>query len=324
MDRQRRGRAPSCRAPARPAGRRHHRRRGGGHRLPAQHHDPLSVHLVHGGFGLSGARRVHHGPRDAPHRPARQIVHPADHGLRLQCPGHHGLPDDREPKQQADNHTHNPLHVMQCPNTDLPPARRDVLRRRRQSGDDRALCAGSRAGRRHGTPDAALHVPGGRNALRHGTAALPPADMEDDAHPHVGQMRAIPAQDGRHDPDRFDGRMVPELLPPQRRGRHDGPLRELLPRASGAKLCADFQSAGAELEGGRGTAVGCPGQGDRRQHARRALSRRRGGGKRPRCRHDGDRHGIGRKDRDREPAGRQHRHYRRGGRTDGDPHCGKH
>lgn len=170
---------------------------------------------------------------------------------------------------------------MQCPNTDLPPARRDVLRRRRQSGDDRALCAGSRAGRRHGTPDAALHVPGGRNALRHGTAALPPADMEDDAHPHVGQMRAIPAQDGRHDPDRFDGRMVPELLPPQRRGRHDGPLRELLPRASGAKLCADIQSAGTELEGGRGTAVGCPGQGDRRQHARRALSRRRGGGKLP-------------------------------------------
>ena len=168
-----------------------------------------------------------------------------------------------------------------------------------------------------------LHVPGGRNALRHGTAALPPADMEDDAHPHVGQMRAIPAQDGRHDPDRFDGRMVPELLPPQRRGRHGGPLRELLPRASGAKLCADFQSAGAELEGGRGTAVGCPGQGDRRQHARRALSRRREGGKRPRCRHDGDRHGIGRKDRDRKPAGRQHRHYRRGGRTDGDPHCGK-
>ena len=149
------------------------------------------------------------------------------------------------------------------------------------------------------------------------------ADMEDDAHPHVGQMRAIPAQDGRHDPDRFDGRMVPELLPPQRRGRHGGPLRELLPRASGAKLCADFQSAGAELEGGRGTAVGCPGQGDRRQHARRALFRRRGGGNRPRRRHDGDRHGIGRKDRDRKPAGRQHRHYRRGGRTDGDPHCGK-
>ena len=114
-------------------GRRHHRRRGGGHRLPAQHHDPLPVHLVHGGFGLSGARRVHHGSRDAPHRPARQIVHPADHGLRLQRPGHHGLPDDREPKQQADNHTHNPLHVMQCTNTYLPPARRDVLRRRRQS-----------------------------------------------------------------------------------------------------------------------------------------------------------------------------------------------
>ncbi len=61
---------------------------------------------------------------------------------------------------------------------------------------------------------------------------------------------------------------------------------------SGAKLCADFQSAGAELEGGRGTAVGCPGQGDRRQHARRALFRRRGGGNRPRRRHDGDRHGI--------------------------------
>lgn len=88
-------------------------------------------------------------------------------------------------------------------------------------------------------------------------------------------------EDGRHDPDRFDGRMVPELLPPQRRGRHGGPLRELLPRASRTELRAGIHSAGAELEGGRGTAVGCPGQGDRRQHARRALSRRRGGGKRP-------------------------------------------
>ena len=73
--------------------------------------------------------------------------------------------------------------------TDLPPARRDVLRRRRQSSNDGALCAGvvlavvtARLMRR-------FMFPVDETPVRHGTAALPPADMEDDAHPHGTNAR---------------------------------------------------------------------------------------------------------------------------------------
>ena len=121
MDRRRGGRAAARRAAPRPAGRRRHRRRGGRDRFPAQHYDPLPLHLVHGGFGLPGPRGVHHGPRDAPHRSAREIVHPADHGLRLQRARDHGLPDHRKPQQPPDNHTHYAVHVMRRANSDLPP-----------------------------------------------------------------------------------------------------------------------------------------------------------------------------------------------------------
>ena len=49
-------------------------------------------------------------------------------GIRLQRPGDHGLPDDRESKQSPDHHTHYPFHVMQRANSDLPVADGDVLR----------------------------------------------------------------------------------------------------------------------------------------------------------------------------------------------------
>ena len=274
LDRRRDRLHDARRTAARPAGGRHRGRRGRRDRLPAQHHDPLPVHLVHGGFGLLGPRGLHHGPRDAPHRPSRQIVHSAHHGLRLQRPGDHGLPDDRESQQSADHHTDYPFYVMQRANSDLPASGRHLLRRKRRTGDDRTLCAGRRAGCLHGAADAAVHVPGGRNAVRHGAAALPPADVENHAQAYVGQVRAISAQDGRHDSGRVGGRMVPELLPPHRRRKYARTLRKLLPRTSRTHLRAGVQSAGAELESGRGPVVGRPGQGDHRQYARRTLFRR--------------------------------------------------
>ncbi len=72
------------------ADRRRDRRRGKRDRLPAQYHHPLPVHLLHGGFRLSGPRSIHHGSRDAPHRTARQVVHSAGDGFRMQRAGHYG------------------------------------------------------------------------------------------------------------------------------------------------------------------------------------------------------------------------------------------
>ena len=304
MDRRRGGRAAARGAAPRPAGRRRYRRRGGRDRLPAQHYDPLPLHLVHGGFGLPGPRGVHHGPRDAPHRSAREIVHPADHGLRLQRARDHGLPDHRKPQQPPDNHTHYAVHVMQRANTDLPPVGGHVLRRRRRNGDAGPLRAGDRAGRRYGAADAAVPFPGGRDAVRDGAAALPPPDVENHAQPHVGQVCAVPQEDGRHDPDRFGHRVVFELLPPHGRRRRDrGALRKFLPRTARQGLRAGVQPLGIQLESRRVPAVGPPGQRDRGVDARRALLRRRrdrsrrGGGRDRRCgRRDGNHRENGRSD----------------------------
>ena len=71
------------------------------------------------------------------------------------------------------------------------------------TGDAGPLRAGDRAGRRYGAADAAVPLPGGRDAVRDGAAALPPPDVENHAQPHVGQVCAVPQEDGRHDPDRF-------------------------------------------------------------------------------------------------------------------------
>ena len=212
LDRRCRERAAARRGAARPAFGRRDRRRGVGDRLPAADHDPLPLHLVHGGLGLPRPRSLHHGPRDAPHRPARQVVHPAHHGLRLQRAGHHGLPHHRKPQQPSDYHTHYAVHVMQCTTSDLHPRCRDLLPGQRRAGHDGALPAGHRGGRRHGTPHAALPLPGRRNTLRHGVAALPPADLENNPLAHVGQVCAVPQEDGRHDPHRLAHRLVPELL----------------------------------------------------------------------------------------------------------------
>ena len=125
-----------------------------------------------------------------------------------------------------------------------------------------------------GAPHAAVLLPRGRNAVRHGAAPLPDADVEDHAAAHVGQVRAIPAQDGRHDPHRLDRRLVPELLPARTHGRCGrDELRELLSGTHRAGLRAGLHPAGTELEGRRGADLGHLGQRDRRLYAGRALCR---------------------------------------------------
>ena len=50
-----------ARTAERSGNRRHHRRCGRRHRVPSEHPAALSLHLVHGRFGLHGARGLHHG-----------------------------------------------------------------------------------------------------------------------------------------------------------------------------------------------------------------------------------------------------------------------
>ena len=97
----------------RPRRGRHHRRCGGSYRLSAQYPYPLSVHIPHGGFRLYGPCGIHYGQDNAQDRPARQVVHSARHGLRMQRTGHYGHAYHREQKQPVDYHSDKPLHVVQ-------------------------------------------------------------------------------------------------------------------------------------------------------------------------------------------------------------------
>ena len=281
MDRRGSRRPDARRSAPRHDRRRNHRRRRIGHRLPPQHHDPLPIHRLHGGFRVPRARRLHHGPRHAPNRRTRQVVHPPCHGIRVQRPRHHGLPHHRKQKQPPDYHTYYAVHVMQRPNSDLYPADCHLLPGERRRRDARTLPAGHRARRRNGPPHAAVPLPRGRDAVRHGAPALPPPDLENHALPHVGQVCAVSQKDGRHDPRRVGHRLGVELLPPHGQDRRNrGPLRKLLPRKDRKGLRTGFPTARVQLEGRRRPPVGVAGQRDRRLDARRALRRRSGG---PRC-----------------------------------------
>ena len=57
------------------------------------------------------------------------------------------------------------------------------------------------------------------NAVRHGAAALSGPDNAGYAVAHVGSLRAILAQDGRADSNRFGGGLVLELLSDAGRSR---------------------------------------------------------------------------------------------------------
>ena len=85
--------------------RRRHSRRRGGDSVPAANPHPVCLHLVHGRLRLHGPRGLHHGQADAQDGSARQIIHTADNGLRVQRSRHYGHPHDREPPQPAH---HNP------------------------------------------------------------------------------------------------------------------------------------------------------------------------------------------------------------------------
>lgn len=122
-------------------------------------------------------------------------------------------------KEPAHHRTARPLHVVRRPHSHLYPADRHVLRCLCQLGDARTVSAGNRRGRHHGPADAPLSVQEGRNAVRHGAAALSGPDNAGHAVAHVGSLCAIPAQNGRADSNRFGGGLVLELLSDAGRSR---------------------------------------------------------------------------------------------------------
>ncbi len=134
---------------------------------------------------------------------------------------------------------------------------------------------------------------------------LPPlslADVENHADAHVGQVRAVPAQDGRDDSDSVGHRMVSELLSPHGgERRRNRALRKFLPGPYRQGLRTRFRADRHELESGRGAVIGRGGQRNRSQHLRSALFGKRRPGRRsgyPAAAAEGerrfpDRHGAG-------------------------------
>ena len=128
------------------------------YRLSAQHLDTLLLHIVYGRLGLYGACGVYHGQGDAPHRPARQVVHPPGHGFRLQCAGHSRIAQHREQVEPHHHRTHQPVYVVLGPTAYLRAAVRHFLCRLWRPGHGRALLRGDSRGGNHGATAAALPV----------------------------------------------------------------------------------------------------------------------------------------------------------------------
>lgn len=85
---------------------------GGGDRLPAQHPPAVLRHLGARGHGLHGARGVHHGPRHARDRAARQELHPHADRLRLFGPGAHGDAHARESARPVHDDARRAVHEL--------------------------------------------------------------------------------------------------------------------------------------------------------------------------------------------------------------------
>ena len=131
----------------------------GGYRLSAQYPYPLSVHIPHGGFRLYGPCGIHYGQDNAQDRPARQVVHSARHGLRMQRTGHYGHAYHREQKQPVDYHSDKPLHVVQRTAAGLCAVGRRLLPGPCRYGAVLPLSVGYRSGCHYGEIAAKIPFP---------------------------------------------------------------------------------------------------------------------------------------------------------------------
>ena len=216
-----RGCAAASRGAARPACGRGHRRRGGGHRISAQYHGALSVHLVHGRFGIHGPRCIHHGPGDAQDRTTWQKFHSAGDGLRLQRTGHHGHTGNRKPLEPTDHNSDQPVYELLGKTADLRAANRNLFQPVCRICVSRALYGRSIRGRTYSKTAAAIRMEKGRDTFCHGTSAIPCAYTESNSQPHVEQSSTISQQNGRCDSGGMRDSMGAELFPAARERGQD-------------------------------------------------------------------------------------------------------
>ena len=125
------------------ASRRRDRRCGRSNRLFAQHTYTLCVNIFHGRFRIYGTRSVYHGQTYAPYRPTRQIIYSSRHGFRVQCAGHNKHTHYRKPFVTSAHNTHNTVHELLRPYTDICTALRMLLPGTRWYGVLRTICSGN-------------------------------------------------------------------------------------------------------------------------------------------------------------------------------------
>ena len=120
-------------------GRWRHRRCRRGARVRPRAHRAVPVPDAARGLWLHGARGLRDGPRDALHRPARQVVHPHGPGLRLRRPGRLCHAHAGEPHAAHHDQPAGAADVVLGAPAGLRRLRPGLLRRRRRDRHHRPL-----------------------------------------------------------------------------------------------------------------------------------------------------------------------------------------
>ena len=181
----------------------------------------LILYFLYGGLRLYGARRLHHGQAHAQDGAARQVVHSAHYGFRLQRSCGYGNKNHREQTQPTGYDAGASDDELFGTTTYLYNDDRLVLRRQIPLGGyDVALshryCNGSAVG----APLFKNHRERRGHTFRNGTAALSLPNVEGNRPPYVGKRQAISEEDGRNHSRCIYHRVGIGLLPLTRRPQY--------------------------------------------------------------------------------------------------------
>ena len=217
MDRRPRQHTHAGRTAERPHRGRSDLRRGRCRGVPAQHPHPVLLHLTDGRHRLHGKSGVPHGQDNAQNRSARQVVHSAYYGIRMQCASRYGHKNAREPQRPPAHHAHHTVHVVLSQTAALSAAHSRHIPK--QSGTY-AVCriSGRNAyGCGYGKNFQQNTVQKEGSAIRHGAAALQNTDSQKHIDTHVGEGQAVSQEDGNRDSDRIHHHLGFGLLPTRHR-----------------------------------------------------------------------------------------------------------
>ena len=127
-------------------GGRSHRRCGKRIGLSTEYSLALYVHIPSGRFRIYGPCRIHHGQAHAQDRPARQVFHTYDNGIRLQCAGDNGHKDHRKQKEPSYHDADHSIDVLCRTNAGLRAYCRSIFPEECLSGGSWTLCSGNPSG----------------------------------------------------------------------------------------------------------------------------------------------------------------------------------